>query len=214
MKQAAIPRRALLASGLGTACVGALGLGASLAARPAQAADAPFPNRPLTLIVPYPPGGSNDVFARLIADQLTRKFGQPVVVDNKPGAGGLIGLGQLARAPADGHTLALASSSYTTAAALQPKLPFDPMKDIAPVARINSSALVVNKNHYTATLCELLISDCCVLRCVLLCILNICLESSSCEDLVKSWTIARFPTCSAICIWKNYASAGALSSRL
>lgn len=130
-----IRRRSLL--------VGGLGLASGFCALPALAADAPFPSRPITLIVPYPPGGSNDLFARLLADQLGRTFGQPVVVDNKPGAGGLIGLAQLARAPADGHTLALVSSSFATAAALQPKLPFDPVRDIAPVARITSSPLVV-----------------------------------------------------------------------
>lgn len=134
-----VRRRSLLASGLAALGAGHLGL----ATRPALAADAPFPSRPITLIVPYPPGGSNDVFARLIGDQLSRKFGQPVLVDNKPGAAGLIGLGTLARAPADGHTLALASSSFATAVALQAKLPFDPLRDIQPVARINSSPLVI-----------------------------------------------------------------------
>lgn len=144
-------RRTLLASGLGEIALRTLGWGGGLgaglagglAAGPALAADAPFPSRPITLIVPYPPGGSNDVFARLIGDQLARKFNEPVLVDNKPGASGLIGLGALARAPADGHTLALVSSSFTTAAALQAKLPFDPVRDFQPVARINSSPLVI-----------------------------------------------------------------------
>lgn len=128
-----IQRRALLAI-----CVGC-----SVGARAAHAAEDHFPSRPITILVPYPPGGSNDVFARVIADQLTRKFGQPVIVENRPGAGGLIGLGVVARAPADGYTLALVSSSFATAAAVQPKLPFDPVRDFQPVARINSSPLVV-----------------------------------------------------------------------
>ena len=136
-------RRGLLASSLGGLALRSLGIGGGLAAGSAQAADGPFPTRPITLIVPYPPGGSNDLFARLIGEQLSRKFGQPVLVDNKPGAAGLIGLAALARAPADGHTLALASSSFATAVALQAKLPFDPVRDIQPVARINSSPLVI-----------------------------------------------------------------------
>jgi len=147
MKTPDLHRRSLLASGLDSIVLPSLGvcggLGSYLAAGGAFAADAPFPSRPITLIVPYPPGGSNDIFARLIGDQLTRRFNQPVLVDNRPGAGGLIGLSTLARAKADGHTLALVSSSFTTAAALQAKLPFDPVRDFQPVARINSSPLVI-----------------------------------------------------------------------
>lgn len=125
-----IHRRALLAIALGFS-VGA------------QASEDQFPSRPITILVPYPPGGSNDVFARVIADQLARKFGQPVIVENRPGASGLIGLGVVARARADGYTLALVSSSFTTAVAVQAKLPFDPVRDFQPVARINSSPLVI-----------------------------------------------------------------------
>jgi tripartite-type tricarboxylate transporter receptor subunit TctC len=83
------------------------------------------------------------VFARVIADQLRRKFGQPVIVENRAGASGLVGLAAVARAPADGYTLALVSSSFTTAVAVQAKLPFDPVRDLQPVAKINSSPLVI-----------------------------------------------------------------------
>jgi tripartite-type tricarboxylate transporter receptor subunit TctC len=125
-------RRELLAAG----CASLLGTAAAAAA-------SAFPTRALTLIVPYPPGGSNDIFARLIGAQLSQSLRQTVVVENRPGAGGLIGLGALARAPADGHTLALVSSSFTTSAAVQQHLPFDPLKDFEPVARINSNALLI-----------------------------------------------------------------------
>lgn len=121
----------------------AIGLGCGVGARVAYAAENRFPSRPITILVPYPPGGSNDVFARVIADQLSRKFGQPVLVENRPGASGLIGLGAVARASPDGYTLALVSSSFTTAVAVQPKLTFDPVRDFQPVARINSSPLVI-----------------------------------------------------------------------
>lgn len=121
----------------------AIGLFCSVRAPVAYAAEDRFPSRPITILVPYPPGGSNDVFGRVIADRLSHKFGQPVIVENRPGASGLIGLGAVARAPADGYTLALVSSSFTTAVAVQPKLTFDPVRDFQPVARINSSPLVI-----------------------------------------------------------------------
>lgn len=122
---------------MAAACATSLGLTSSFAA------DATFPSRVITLIVPYPPGGSNDIFARLISERLARKLKQPVVVDNKPGAGGLIGLGVLARALADGHTLALVSSSFATSAAVQRKLTFDAVKDFEPVARISANPLLL-----------------------------------------------------------------------
>ena len=102
-----------------------------------------FPAKPVQLIVPYPPGGSNDNTARLVAKQLAEAWGQPVVVENKPGAGGVIGAAALARSAPDGYTLALVSLSFTTSAAAMPKLPFDPVKDFVPVARAGSGAFVV-----------------------------------------------------------------------
>ncbi|MBB3009947.1 Bug family tripartite tricarboxylate transporter substrate binding protein [Cupriavidus alkaliphilus] len=108
-----------------------------------KAAGEPFASKPFQVIVPYPPGGSNDSLARLIALQLARKFQQPVLVDNRPGAGGGIGIRVLAKSVADGHTLGLVSSSFATSAAVSAKLPFDPIKDFEPVARITSSALLV-----------------------------------------------------------------------
>ncbi len=106
-----------------------LGLAATASA---QAVDA-YPARPVKLIIPFPPGGSNDVVGRMIATPLAMRLGQPVVVDNKGGAGGLIGTEQAAKAEADGYTLLFVSSAYTANGSLY-KLPYDPAKAFAPVA--------------------------------------------------------------------------------
>ncbi len=109
---------------------------ASIVAQPltAVAADADAANfpgeRPITLVVPYPPGGSNDTFARAVGMKLGTLLKTTVVIENKGGAGGSIGTMQVARAKPDGYTLAAVSSSFTTNAAIQPSLPFDPIKDL------------------------------------------------------------------------------------
>jgi tripartite-type tricarboxylate transporter receptor subunit TctC len=97
-----------------------------------------YPARAVTMVVPYPPGGSNDVFARELAKRLSDTWKVPVVVDNKPGAGGAIGEAFVNRAKPDGYTLMLLSSSFTTNSAIEKNLPFDPVKgftDIGMVAR-------------------------------------------------------------------------------
>jgi tripartite-type tricarboxylate transporter receptor subunit TctC len=131
-----LTRRSVLGSGLGA------GAGLLTAWLPVLA-DERFPWKPMRLIVPYPPGGSNDNVARLVAAALSKTFGQTVLIDNRPGAGGVIGLDALSKSPPDGHTLVLVSSSFATSAAVQPKLPFDPQADFEPVARAASSAFVV-----------------------------------------------------------------------
>jgi tripartite-type tricarboxylate transporter receptor subunit TctC len=105
-----LPRRALLA--------------ATLAIPAVARAQGAWPNRPIRLVVPFPPGGSNDVIARPLADRLQARLGQTVVVENRGGAGGSIGAGQVALAPADGYTLMVTSSSFPTSAVLQ-KTPWD-----------------------------------------------------------------------------------------
>ncbi|VTU28961.1 Argininosuccinate lyase [Variovorax sp. PBS-H4] len=117
-------------------------LGATVFCADAPAQDA-WPSRPITIVVPYPAGGSNDVFARAIGRQLAEALGQPVLIDNKPGAGGTLGTGIVAKAPADGYTLAAVSSSFVTNAAVQPRLPFDPVKSFAPVAMMAQGPFVV-----------------------------------------------------------------------
>src|SRR3954462_4083091 len=79
----------------------------------AASAQAPFPSKPITMIVPFPPGGLADIVARPVAEAMGRDLGQPVVIENKPGAGGGIGMGYVAKAPADGYTVLLSLSSFS-----------------------------------------------------------------------------------------------------
>jgi tripartite-type tricarboxylate transporter receptor subunit TctC len=102
----------------------------------AQPAAERFPSKTVTIVVPYPAGGSNDIFARELARRISDDWKVPVIVDNRPGAGGSIGAAQVARAAPDGYTLCLLSSSFTTNAAVQPNLPYDPVADFAPVAMV------------------------------------------------------------------------------
>src|SRR5258708_30435176 len=92
-----------------------------------------YPTRSITFVVPFPAGGSADTLARLIGAKLSERLGQAVVVENKPGAGGNLGTDAVAKAAPDGYTLLLTPSSIAIAPALYTKLPFDPVKDFAPV---------------------------------------------------------------------------------
>jgi tripartite-type tricarboxylate transporter receptor subunit TctC len=103
----------------------------------------PYPNRPLRFIVPFTPGGSNDIFGRIIGQRLSEAMGQPVLIDNRPGAGGLLGAGIVAKAPPDGYNLMIHSTSFTTNVAIQSKVPFDPVRDISPVTRLGMGALMI-----------------------------------------------------------------------
>lgn len=95
-----------------------------------------YPTRAITIVVPYPPGGSNDVFARRLSRSLGEALRQAVVIDNRPGASGNIGTALVAKAPPDGYTLVAVSSSMVTNAAVQPNLPFDAIKSFQPVAML------------------------------------------------------------------------------
>jgi tripartite-type tricarboxylate transporter receptor subunit TctC len=108
----------------------------------AQAQAPSWPQRPVRLVVPLAPGGSVDTVARLIASRLSDDLGQQFVVDNRAGAGGVIGTAIVARAEADGHTLLMMSGAFAANAALY-ALPYDPVKDIAPVALIASGPLIL-----------------------------------------------------------------------
>jgi tripartite-type tricarboxylate transporter receptor subunit TctC len=114
----------------------------------AMAAD-PYPSRPIKLLIPFPPAGITDLSGRLVAEALREKFKQSVVVENKPGANGVIGLRELLRADADGYTLMVGNvGSLVLNYALDSKAPFDPMKDVVPIAGTAEYAttMVVNKD--------------------------------------------------------------------
>jgi tripartite-type tricarboxylate transporter receptor subunit TctC len=102
-----------------------------------------YPNRPVRLVVPFPAGGPADALGRVLADQLSKKWGQPVIVENRGGAGGNIGAEVVARAAPDGYTLLLNASSHVINASLYEKLPYDPIKDFTPVSEIASYMLVL-----------------------------------------------------------------------
>src|SRR5215213_10091198 len=105
----------------------------SLAAAPVFAAEASYPSRPIRIIVPFAPGGSTDIVARIVGQKLTEAWGQQVVVDNRAGAGGNIGMGLAAQASPDGYTLLAVSSSYMVNPTLYSKAPYDPFRTFAPI---------------------------------------------------------------------------------
>ncbi len=118
-------------------------LAAALAlASPAARAQS-YPSRPITLIIPFAAGGSNDLVGRAIGKKLTEAWGQPVVVENRAGAGGLIGTAAVAAAPPDGYTLLLVSPTFTISPAIRKTMPFDTVRDFTPVAFIARSPLLV-----------------------------------------------------------------------
>jgi tripartite-type tricarboxylate transporter receptor subunit TctC len=102
-----------------------------------------FPARTVRIIVPLPPGGSNDLLARIAAERLTASLGQPVVVDNRPGASGNIGTELVARSAPDGHTLLMANTAHVINPSLFAKLPFDPLSDFAGIALMSSVHFVL-----------------------------------------------------------------------
>jgi tripartite-type tricarboxylate transporter receptor subunit TctC len=110
-------------------------------------AQAAYPAKTITIVVPYPAGGSNDTFARQVAKELGEELKQPVIIDNRPGASGNTGTGQVAKAAPDGYTLVAVSSSMTTNAAVQARLPFDPVKGLAPVAMFAKGPFIVAVNN-------------------------------------------------------------------
>ncbi|MEI6161809.1 MAG: tripartite tricarboxylate transporter substrate-binding protein, partial [Roseococcus sp.] len=114
-------------------------------ATPALAQAQAWPQRPIRIIVPFPPGGSNDVIARPLAEKLQQRLGQPVVIENRPGAGGAIGAGQVAQAAPDGHTLMVTSSSFAASALVQ-RTPYDAISSFDPVSRLAVAPFLVLTN--------------------------------------------------------------------
>src|SRR5205807_807537 len=109
---------------------------------PMMAAAQSYPSRPVRLIVPFPPGGSNDVVGRMIAAQLSTRLDKPVIVENQGGAGGLIGTEMAARSQPDGYTLLLISVAYAFIPAIY-KLPYDPATAFTPVAILGAGPVVI-----------------------------------------------------------------------
>ncbi len=102
-----------------------------------------FPNRPIRIIVPFPPGGAADIIGRTVAQPLTKSLGQNVVVENRPGANTAIGAEIVARAPADGYTLLIIAPSFTINPFVRAKMPYDTFKDFAGITRLVSNAIVI-----------------------------------------------------------------------
>ena len=118
-----------------------------------------YPTRALRWLSPWPPGGANDIFSRAIAEKLATSLGQPVVVENRPGAAGAIGTAEAARAPADGYVLTLGSSpTHAIAPSLNPKLPYDPLKDFDAVTLVAvvPNVLVVHPSVPASSVRELM----------------------------------------------------------
>ncbi|MCC6534960.1 MAG: tripartite tricarboxylate transporter substrate binding protein [Burkholderiales bacterium] len=111
-----------------------LAVDTAFAQRPSAADGSNYPQRPVRLVVNAPPGGGTDILARMLAQHLSETFGQQIVVDNRAGGGGIIGTETVARAQPDGYTLLMAFTSHVINASLYPKLPYDTLKDFAPVA--------------------------------------------------------------------------------
>jgi tripartite-type tricarboxylate transporter receptor subunit TctC len=105
-----------------------------------------YPNRPIHLIVPFPPGGAVDPIARTLAQKLEEAWGQPIIIDNKPGAATIIGTDFVAKANPDGYTMILVSTSFTVNPAAYSKLPFDPIKDFTPISLVSKLPLILVVN--------------------------------------------------------------------
>ena len=116
-----------------------------------------FPSRPITVLVPFAPGGVADITARAVAQSMAASLGQPVVIDNRPGAGGIVATQALLQAPADGHTLLLMSNATAISPHLIRKLPYDAMRDLAPISTLGffELALVVRNDSRYRTLADL-----------------------------------------------------------
>lgn len=109
----------------------------------AQSAAQAFPNKPIRFVVPFPPGGGNDILARALAPKMSEILGQQVVIDNRAGAGGNIGADFVAKSPPDGYTIVIASNQVTMNPWIYSKLPFDIAKDFAPVAQVASVPMLL-----------------------------------------------------------------------
>ena len=112
----------------------------------AQPGEASYPTKPIRFVVPQPPAGTADILARMIGEKLSESLGKQVVIDNRPGASGTIGSDLVAKARPDGYTILMTLTSHTTTPSMYAKLPYDPIKDFAPITMVTSAALILLVN--------------------------------------------------------------------
>jgi tripartite-type tricarboxylate transporter receptor subunit TctC len=105
----------------------------------AAAGDPPYPTRPIRIIIPYPAGGPRDIQARLLGNRLTEVWGRSVIIDNRAGASGIVGTDIAAKAAPDGYTLLMIGGGHAVNATLHPRLPYDSVRDFAPIARTSAA---------------------------------------------------------------------------
>ncbi|WP_424811548.1 Bug family tripartite tricarboxylate transporter substrate binding protein [Roseococcus sp. YIM B11640] len=117
-----------------------LAAGGTLLAAPAIA-QAPFPNKPIRMVVPLPPGGATDIWARLMAEPMSQFLGQPVVIENRPGAGGMVGSEQVARGAADGYSILFHIASFIQTPVVLKRFPYQPLEDFVPVGKMGTTPL-------------------------------------------------------------------------
>src|SRR5688500_503322 len=141
------PSRTSIASAVPRPAIAAL-VGLSLLALAPHDAHAAYPEKPIQLVVPFAPGGGTDTIARILAEEMGKDLGQNIIVDNRPGAGTIIGTGVVANSEPDGYTLLMATPAFAVNPSLNAKMPFDTFKDFAPVALVARSfnIVVVNKD--------------------------------------------------------------------
>src|SRR3954466_13799758 len=102
-----------------------------------------YPAKPVKLVVPFPPGGATDIVARMVAAKMQDVWGQPVIVENKPGAGTVVGTDAVAKSAPDGYTLGVVVTAHVINPSLRPNLPYDTLKDLAAVTQVSSQQLVI-----------------------------------------------------------------------
>src|SRR5262245_56580316 len=117
-----------------------------------------YPSKPVRIVVPFSPGGTSDVLARIIGAKMSEGWSQHVVIENRTGAGGTIGAGVVAKATPDGHTLLISSSAFVVSAALHQNLPYDALKDFSGISRLgfSTTALIVHPSVGVKSVGELI----------------------------------------------------------
>ena len=129
-------------SGAGAACAAFVLLLAASSAAWAQS----YPTKPVRIVVPFAPGGAVDTVGRMVGQKLSEAWKQPVLVENRPGAGGIIAADMVAKSPPDGHTMLLATVALAVTPSVYRRLPYDPMKDLVPVTQVTAHPLVLTAN--------------------------------------------------------------------